>query len=170
MAIHQSRIDVPRAVYLGGDSWHLSGLSDVIVLFGKNGSGKSVLLRSWRDTAPEMIHYVTPERTGEMDFQPHFLPQELTPSGRKESSSRNYMPEYRQRIISRIQSYFLTRGDYRGEQKAPAFPSEIETYINGLVTDFMFEFVAAATPPYKLIRATDGKQIGGVDQLSSGEA
>lgn len=170
MAIHQTEVDIPRAGYLGGGTWKLSALSDVTVLFGKNGSGKSVMLRAWRDMAPETTHYVTPERTGEMDFQPQYLQQELTYTGRKDSSSKNYVPEYRRRIISRIQSYFLTRGNYRGEGKAPSSPSEIEAFINSLVTDFMVELVAAKTPPYELSRSADGTIIGGVDQLSSGEA
>lgn len=170
MTIHQTNVEIPRANYLGGGTWKLSELSDVTVLFGKNGSGKSVLLRAWRDIAPETTHYVTPERTGEMDFQPQYLQQELTFTGRKDSSSKNYVPEYRRRIISRIQSYFLTRGNFRGEGQAPSSPSEIESFINSLVTDFMVELVAAKTPPYELIRVADGARIGGVDQLSSGEA
>lgn len=168
--IHQTSVEIPRPKYLGSGTWKLSALSDVTVFFGKNGSGKSVLLRAWRDMAPETTHYVTPERTGEMDFQPQYLQQELTSTGRKDSSSKNYVPEYRRRIISRIQSYFLTRGNFRGEKQAPSSPSEIESFINSLVTDFMVELVAAKTPPYELKRVTDGAPIEGVDQLSSGEA
>lgn len=148
----------------------MAGLTEVTVLFGKNGAGKSVLLRSWRDTAPASTHYVTPERTGEMDFQPQYLQEELTYQTRQARSNRNYVPEYRRRIISRIQTYFLTRGNYRGDGTPPASPDRVEALINTLVTDFVVELVAAGTPPYLLKRIEDGASIGGVDQLSSGEA
>jgi len=170
MPVHFSNLSIPRLGELGGETWELQNLSDVTVLFGKNGSGKSVLLRAWRDKYENNVHYVTPERTGEMDFQARYLQEELTPSGRRSSSSRNYAPDYRRRIIGRIQSYFLTRGDYRGNDAAPVSPSEIEAFVNSLVTDFVVELVAAGTPPYKLQRVEDGGQIGSVDQLSSGEA
>ncbi len=170
MAVHAQSVDVARAAYLGGGTYKLRQLSDVTVLFGKNGSGKSLLLRAWRDQTPEDVHYVTPERTGEMDFQPQYLQQELTFQGRKDASSRNYMPEYRRRIISRIQSYFLTRGDFRGDGSAPGSPSELEDFVNSLLSDFVIELVAAGNPPYRLSRANDGQSIGSVDQLSSGEA
>ncbi len=123
MPIHFSEISIPRIKALGGGNWHLRNLTEVTVLFGKNGSGKSVLLRAWRDQSENSTHYVTPERTGEMDFQAGYLQQELTPENRKKASSRNYVPEYRRRIIGRIQSYFLVRGDYRGEGVPPASPT-----------------------------------------------
>ncbi len=170
MTKYVDSISVPRSAFLGGESWNLIGLTDVTVLFGKNGSGKSLLLRAWRDSSVEDTHYVTPERTGEMDFQPQYLQQELTPAGRKDSSTRNYVPEYRRRIIGRIQSYFLTRGDHRGADAPPASPEDVESLVNTLVTDFDLELRASANPPYALTRAPDGQQVGGVDQLSSGEA
>ena len=170
MPIHFSNMSIPRLDQLGGGTWELQNLSEVTVLFGKNGSGKSVLLRAWRDQSEANVHYVTPERTGEMDFQPQYLQQELTPSARRSVSSRNYVPEYRRHIISRIQSYFLTRGNYRGPGSAPASPEELESLVNILVTDLTVELVAAATPPYKLTRVEGRALITGVDQLSSGEA
>lgn len=170
MPVHFSEISIPRIAPLGGGNWHLQKLTDVTVLFGKNGSGKSLMLRAWRDLSEINIHYVTPERTGEMDFQAQYLQQELTPQNRKNSSSRNYVPEYRRRIIGRIQSYFLVRGDYRGEGSAPASPTEIESFVNSLVTDFFLNLVASGVPPYILTRQGNEQQITGVDQLSSGEA
>ena len=170
MPVYLREKELPRPEFLGGGAWSVDGLNEVTVFFGKNGSGKSLLLRAWRDAAPTTSHYVTPERTGEMDFQPQFFQQELTAQTRQQGSARNYMPDYRRRIIGRIQSYFMTRGDYRGEGSPPAPPGEIETLINSLVTDFTMELVAAATPPYSLTRTRDGAKIGGVDHLSSGEA
>ena len=77
MTVHQQDVNVPRIQPLGGEQWVLSGLSDVTVVIGKNGSGKSVLLRAWRDKDPDQAHYVAPERTGEMQFAAQLLQDEL---------------------------------------------------------------------------------------------
>lgn len=170
MPIHFPNVSIPRPSYLGGETWELQNLSEVTVLFGKNGSGKSVLLRAWRDQSEANVHYVTPERTGEMDLQPQYMREELMSSSRRSASQRNYMPEYRRRIIGRIQSYFLTRGDYRETGSAPVSPQEIESFINNLATDFLVELVASGNPPYNILRAEGETKISNVDQLSSGEA
>lgn len=171
MPVYDSEISIPQknGTFSTG-TYLLKNLTDVTVLFGRNGSGKSLLLRAWRDLSEESVHYVTPERTGEMDFQPQFLQEELTARTRKNASTRNYMPDYRRRIISRIQTYFLTRGDYREEKAAPASPHEIEKFINSLLPDFSLELIASGNPPYKLTRSEGEIKVGGVDHLSSGEA
>ena len=128
------------------------------------------MLRAWRDRSVDNIHYVTPERTGEMDFQPQYMSQELEPTGRKEASSRNYMPEYRRRIVARIQTYFMSRGNYRGNDKAPGSPEIIEKLVSGLLTDFNLAVVGSAALPYTLTRVDTEEIIRSVDQLSSGEA
>jgi len=53
-----------KANFMGNGHWKLKNLSPITVLFGKNGSGKSVLLRQIRDKAPEENHYCVPERGG----------------------------------------------------------------------------------------------------------
>jgi len=170
MAVHVANAVIPRITQLGGGNWNVGGLTDVTVFFGRNGSGKSVMLRSWRDQSPENVHYVTPERTGEMDMQPQFMREELEASGRRNASSRNYMPDYRRRIVARIQAYFMSRGNYRGEDKAPGAPDVIERLINGLLTDFNITVQGSAVLPYKLTRIDNAEVIQSVDQLSSGEA
>ena len=170
MPVHVDTVEIPRIRQLGGGNWKLDGLSEVTVLFGRNGSGKSVMLRAWRDKSLDNVHYVTPERTGEMDLQPQFMREELEATGRKNASSRNYMPEYRRRIVARIQAYFISRGNYRGEEKAPGSPEIIESFVNGLLTDFNLAVVGSAALPYELKRLETEEIIRNVDQLSSGEA
>lgn len=170
MPIHFTEATIARIAQLGGGEWHISNLTEVTVLFGRNGSGKSVMLRAWRDKSLENIHYVTPERTGEMDFQPQYMSQELEATGRKDASSRNYMPEYRRRIVARIQTYFMSRGNYRGDDKAPGSPEIIEKLVSALLTDFNLAVVGSAALPYKLTRIDTEEIIRSVDQLSSGEA
>ena len=104
---------------------------------------KSVLLRAWRDQSLENAHYVTPERTGEMDLRPQFMSEELLPTGRKNASSRNYMSDYRRRIVARIQAYFMSRGNYRGNDKAPGSPATIERFVGNLLTDFNLKIMSS---------------------------
>ncbi len=49
MPIHVSEIEVVRPPHLGGGPWRLQELNNITVIFGKNGSGKSQLLRALRD-------------------------------------------------------------------------------------------------------------------------
>ncbi|MBV2126518.1 MAG: AAA family ATPase [Candidatus Thiodiazotropha sp. (ex Ctena orbiculata)] len=170
MPVHTTEISIPRIGQLGGGQWELKNLTEVTVIFGRNGSGKSVMLRAWRDQALENVHYVTPERTGEMDLQPQFMREELEATGRKNASSRNYMPEYRRRIVARIQAYFMSRGNYRGNTVAPGSPHHIEKYVSSLLTDFNLAVRGSAVLPYELKRLETDEIITNVDQLSSGEA
>jgi ABC-type cobalamin/Fe3+-siderophores transport system ATPase subunit len=41
-------------------------LNQVTVLFGRNGIGKSILLRALRAQNPQSYHYASPERAGEI--------------------------------------------------------------------------------------------------------
>jgi len=168
MSIYFTSAKVPRIAALGGGEWDLQNLNQVTILFGKNGSGKSLLLRAWRDKDPRVTHYVAPERTGEINFDANQMQRQIEPQGRRESSTRNFAPDYRTQVVSRIQSYFLARGDHR-KDKLPGDPSELEEYLSQLVPDFSVT-IQARTPPYRLIRLSNNEQVGGVDQLSSGEA
>lgn len=170
MPTHTTEVRIPRIRQLGGGQWLLNNLTEVTVIFGRNGSGKSVMLRAWRDQALDNVHYVTPERTGEMDMQPQFMREELEATGRKNASSRNYMPDYRRRIVARIQAYFMSRGNYRGENVAPGAPQHIEKFVSSLLTDFNLAVEGSAMLPYKLTRTETDEIITNVDQLSSGEA
>jgi len=48
-----TEVDVPKPGDLGGTPWLVRGLHGITVVFGKNGSGKSRFLRSWRDQNPD---------------------------------------------------------------------------------------------------------------------
>jgi len=170
MSIYFECIEVPRISGLGGGTWKLHNLNDVTVIFGRNGSGKSVLLRAIRDHDPTNHHYVTPERTGEIDFQPNYMSIELDPIERKNVSLGNFVSEYRRRIVARIQTYFMCRGNYRGQKITPDSPKKIENYMNILLTDFALTLNATDKLPYKLIRADNDEIINDIKLLSSGEA
>lgn len=139
------------------------------VLVGKNGSGKSVLLRSWRDQNQDGVHYVAPERTGEMSFQPNLLTEEMQADTRRNYSTRNFVQNYRSRILGRIQTFFMVRGNARNGLPASCDPKLLEDLLTTLISDFQIE-LRVANPPYRLTRIENGQEVSNVDQLSSGEA
>lgn len=168
MAIHLKNVTIPRRP-LGGPDWQLNDLRSLTVILGKNGSGKSLLLRSWRDKSPSNTHYIGPERTGKFDFQPQMVQEEGNASSRQKASRVNWIPNYHQRAIGRIHSYFLARGSVRGDQTFRGYPDELEKMLHSLILDF--EVVLKGTlPPYELLRLPERHSVTEVEQLSSGEA
>ena len=163
-----SEIIVPRLAALGGNTWKVSGMSPVTVLFGKNGSGKSLLLRGWRDLHPDDIHYVIPERTGEISFEPSYLQQQIDTRQRQDQGRRNFLREYRQHILARVQAYFIARGASHTYQ-LEGDPTVLEALLTMLLPDFAVELVGK-NPPYILKRLANDQSVGGIDELSSGEA
>ncbi len=169
MATYIQHQHILRPQYLGGGEWELKNLTDVTVLFGKNGSGKSILLRQWRNADPDGAHYVAPERTGEIQSNPSNMQSQLIAINRMSASSRNYVNDYRTQVVSRVQSYFLARGAHRSNLLPGRTPSEIEEMLTELIPDFEFQ-IKADDPPYVIRRLSTNEAVGGVDQLSSGEA
>jgi predicted ATP-dependent endonuclease of OLD family len=167
--VYEQEVRVNRPPFLGGDAWHLRGLNAITVIFGKNGSGKSLLMRAWRDLNRAGHHYVAPERTGELDYQPNFQTQQSDPEQRGANSARNFVPDYRRQIVARIQSYLSIRGDTRGDS-LPRDPGELERLLQDLLPDFSIRMSAKGNPPYVLTRLADDAVITSIDQLSSGEA
>jgi len=162
-------VRLPRSASLGGGEWALTGLGALTVIFGKNASGKSLLLRSRRDSNRAGTHYVVPERTGEFGYNAGYLQPQLAAETRSSQSTRNFIPEYRSQTLARIQAYFLERGAGRsGSVRDPA-PDELEGFLALLLPDFEFT-LHNAVPPYKILRVSDQSVIANADQLSSGEA
>jgi hypothetical protein len=166
--IYSDALEVSRPDFLGGAHWKISNLKDITVIVGKNGSGKSLLLRAWRDQKPAEVHYIVPERTGELDFQPQFMTDEQSGDTRRGQSARNFNPDYRRRILGRVQTFFMKRGNVR-DGVAPGSPTDIEEMLHILLPDFNVSLVGAGHPPYVIQRRSDDSVIGRVDQLSSGE-
>lgn len=166
--VYDNFISVRAPAFIQGNNWELQNLNHLTVLFGKNGSGKSVLLRLIRDIDQETNHYIIPERTGGLNFEPSYMAEEIEASKRKKSSASNFTGNYRQRVVSRIQSYFNTRGATRGDQ-LPGNPEDLEDLLKFLLPDFEIT-LNAGNPPYKLERLSDNMPVTQIDQISSGEA
>jgi hypothetical protein len=169
MSTYITNVEIPKPGTIGGGSWHLSDLSDFTILFGKNSSGKSLLLRAWRDNNIKGTHYIAPERTGEMNFNPGQIQTQMNPEGRSQQSRQNFSSDYRQQVITRITTYFAKRGAYRGEDLPKSDAAEIENLLNILMPDFELR-LTGDVPPYELVRLSSGQKVGGVHELSSGEA
>ena len=165
---YYQKVTVPRPAELGGGEWQLSGLLPITVIFGKNGSGKSLFLRALRNLDVTAAHYIVPERTGTLGFEPGYMQTQIDPAGRRDQSNRNYVNEYRQQIVARVQGYFLARGATKSGE-LPGDPGELEQFLSSLLPDFTIELLGA-NPPYRLIRSDTNQLIINVDQLSSGEA
>lgn len=167
---HFNELVIPRPDDLGGGEWRLTGLTNLVAVFGKNGSGKSRLLRAWRDARADSTHYIIPERTGELDYQPQYIQQQVSGQTRQGESRRNFHENYRRQIVGRIQAYLMARGGYSGLGSAPCAPPELQNAMGRLLPDFDLVIVPSATPPYQLRRASGEATITSIDQLSSGEA
>ena len=163
-----TEIEFARPNELGGGTWTVKGITAITVVFGKNGSGKSKLLRQWRSLNPEQHHYIVPERAGEIDYQANYLSDQLNSSGRSQQSQRNFGGEYRRQIVARISAYFAARGDVRGNT-FPNSPSELEALLVPLLPDFEIALTGTSAPPYHIIRVKDQTSVQSIDQLSSGE-
>ena len=97
--------EVTRPKFLGNNKWILKKLTPITVIFGKNGSGKSILLRNIRDQDPDLRNYSVPERGGTIGFTPQTVNEEMNGRSRANASKQNLVPNYRERVIGRIQAY-----------------------------------------------------------------
>ena len=83
MAVHWGQLDIDRPDWLGGGQWMLRGLTDVTLIFARNGIGKSILLRSIAESDRYAVsHYASPERGGEISYNQSFNERELKSEGR----------------------------------------------------------------------------------------
>lgn len=167
---YERKVELPRPESLGGGRWSIDKLTSLTVLLGKNGSGKSLLLRAWRDTDKQSCHYVIPERTGDLQYQIDYLSDQLDGARRSNSATGNFIDQYRRRVVARIQAYFTSRGNYRGTGPVPGDPAVIERLLGQLLPDFSIALDPERAPPYSLLRSADGQSVGDIAQLSSGEA
>jgi predicted ATPase len=164
--IHEREIVVSRPGFLGVGEWKLEELNHITVLFGRNGSGKSFLLRSLLNQDQASRHLATPERGGELNFEASWATQELLGSGRASSRQANFSSEFRGRAISRLQTVFTARG-FDDNRISDTTRADIENLMKGLLPEFGFKLVREQ-PFFELLRS-NGDRITQQNQLSSGE-
>lgn len=161
-------IIISRPDFLGAGSWELRGLNNITLILGKNGSGKSQLLRSFRDKAPASSHYVVPERTGEINFDANLMAEVGNAQSRRNRSSGNFSSSYRQEVVTRIQAYYTKRGAKKRES-IKHDPEDLLQALSIVLPDFLVR-VKDESPFYELFRVKDGTPVTSVSSLSSGES
>lgn len=164
--IHEREIIAERPAHLGTGQWKLQNLNHITVLFGRNGSGKSFLLRTLLNQDQASRHLATPERGGELNFEASWATQELVGSGRASSRQSNFSSDFRGRAISRIQTVFTARG-FDDNRTSDTTRTDIEQLMRGLLPEFGFKLVIQQ-PFFEILRPT-GDRITQQNQLSSGE-
>ena len=168
MPIHLSNTSIPRPPFLGGGQWTLRGLNSLNVVLGRNGCGKSQLLRNLRDVAQESSHYVVPERTGELTFTPGLMTEVINSSSRRNRSQGNFSSNYREEVVTRIQAYYTKRGTKKLDQ-INHDPDDLLCTLALILPDFTVR-VKSESPFYELLRISDGTSVNSVSSLSSGES
>lgn len=170
MSKYFTTLTITRPAYLSGGSWLLKDLNDVTVLFGKNGAGKSQLLRDLRNSDQNTYHYTSPERYGEITHDVGIMQEELTGAKRAGRRKFNASPTYRQESISRVQALLIKIGNLSGRSgKSPLILDEIESILHVLLPDFKFK-VTDQNPPFELKRTHNEEPVSSVNNLSSGES
>jgi energy-coupling factor transporter ATP-binding protein EcfA2 len=168
MPAYITEAEVGRPSFLGGGEWTLKGLRGVNVLFGRNGSGKSFLLRKLRDVDPKTSHYIVPERSGDISFEPGLIAEVIEAVRRQGSSQSNFLSNYRQHVVTRIQGYYTRRGSKRVAD-IKHDPEDLLKTMSLVLPDFTVQ-VKSESPFYDLRRAKDGSSVTSVSSLSSGES
>jgi predicted ATPase len=168
MAKHFNELEIDRPDFLGGEKWTLRRLNHINVLLGRNGSGKSLLLRGLRDKHMETSHYVVPERTGEISFEAGLMVDMLNASGRRNQSAGNFSSNYGQQVVTRIQTYYTKRGT-KPRAEIRQDPEKLIESLGLILPDFLVS-VKAESPFYSLKRVKDGSPVTSVSKLSSGES
>lgn len=167
--MHYPEAQVPRPDFAGGPgNWVLHNLTQFTILFGKNGSGKSVLLRYWRNLDLDNFHYINPERAGQMQFQANLMEQLQTGEQRSQRSRENQLLDYRQSVITRMGTFLSARGAI-DDPVDMVKPSEIVARLSEFMPDFTIK-IMGRSPYSELARESTGEIIRDVNQLSSGEA
>lgn len=179
MAKHYDKLSPDRPAWLGGGQWIIPNLREVTILFGKNNSGKSVLLRTLQGENRQERHYTSPERAGNIVYDQGVMQRELDESQRGSQRTGNQAARFRQESISRIATLMMKIGAEAGRGRAtsptrsvsPIFDS-IEDSVSTLLPNFKFS-VTEQQPFFSLMRIEDEftKEIlTQPNQLSSGEA
>ncbi len=164
-----TELNVPKPPFLeGGGEWKLRGLTPMTIVMGKNGSGKSQLLRAIRNQDASQRHYIVPERPGNITYEGSYLVQQSDPATRQNVANANLHAEYRQHVVVRIQTYMAARGSI-DRPDIPLPPKELANLVAPLLPDFALIF-RNRNPPYELKRKDTQEVVGQVGQLSSGEA
>lgn len=153
------------------DTWTIDRAREITVILGRNGSGKSLLLRAIRDQVPGLRHYVVPERGGNFGFNINDAQSQTTGEDRAGRTRSNIGEHFRTDIAAKVLAYFQTRG----AQPEKTFttspgPEIIRDAIRTVTDEFSIE-MGVKSSPLQIIRNTGNARTKGVNanSMSSGE-
>ena len=158
-------LEISKSPYQQGN-WILKNVQPITIIFGKNGSGKSVMLRNLLQKNIALFHYVPPERVGEIEHDARYGTQQQVAETRAQQSRRNISGDYRKYVLSRISTLLNRRGNIR-KTSVPDMLTPIEDRINEIFIDFTFK-ITNENPPFLLQRKN--KKVNNNEEMSSGEA
>jgi ABC-type branched-subunit amino acid transport system ATPase component len=155
-----------------GNKLSIRSTFGVTVLFGKNGSGKSSFMRKFFEAnREEGVHYVSPERGGQLQYEPNIAQVEMDPQQRgRTRTSNNFNGSYRQESIARISTLLNYVGRHGAGELAV---EEFWNTFDALVSDVLptIDLVTTNSPPFYGLTRTDTNQeiSSGQNVLSTGE-
>ncbi|MEO6536772.1 MAG: AAA family ATPase [Candidatus Paceibacterota bacterium] len=170
MAVYFQEQEIGRPNHVGGGGiWRLRNLTDITVLFGKNGAGKSHLLRNFRDMSPAGSHYTSPERSGDINSDMGLMQQEMDSGSRTGRRNTNQSAQFRQEVMSRIPALLMRMASIPGGTALSNAKEEILESLHLLLPEFNFRIVPE-NGTLQIARGATGEVVSSVNLLSSGEA
>jgi hypothetical protein len=162
-----------RPNYLGSGNWQLQNTGMINIVFGRNGSGKSKLLRDFKDKDKNTRHYVSPERGGNIKFELSYLLEEGNPSTRGKRRKNNYASSFHQEAVTRLETVISKLGEQAGRgEKTPLLIPMMAGLLSLVVPDFDVELYPKERDnqnnPY-ILKRPGGSAVGDINDLSSGE-
>lgn len=141
------------------------------ILLGKNGAGKSTLLRSLDERGDLNTRYVTPERGGELKYEPN-IDQNISnhPNWLQDSRRRNRFESFRQQSATQFRNLEILylREIEKDREKRANFDHTFDTVLNAL-NEYL--------PAIRLVRSDRGFSIADLSgnridegSISSGES
>jgi energy-coupling factor transporter ATP-binding protein EcfA2 len=173
MAIYLNDIIVGKPGHLGGGSWEFTALNQLTVIFGKNGSGKSQLLRGIAASKEGTYHYTFPERTGDIVSDMSLVQDQLhNPRGTNTAAnpSKNLSSSFRQNAVSRLHVLLLKMSGKPGGSALGSAKEDIQEFLGELLPDFQLKIIAGKQNNIEITRIVSGEVVSSVEALSSGES
>jgi hypothetical protein len=153
-----------------GVAYSLTGAKPITVVLGRNGSGKSHLLRAVRDANSDCAIYIPPERGGELTPNIGQDGSAFDSRQRAGMTNNDTEPSYRRYAARGLREYYTSLADVVSRGKAGAVrPQELEALVEPLLPGFTVGIIPAP-PHFRLTREGDDRPITDTSPLSSGES